>query len=968
MNTALASGENWLAGWTNRIILTIDHTKIASPLSNFPVLLHISTSSGIGLNDVSFVFNELNGNSKKIALTTSDGKTECYTEIEKWDVANKQAYLWVRVPSISNTLDTDLYLYYDKNHVDNNLMVGDTGSTPAQNVWDSNFVAVWHLAEIGNGTTGEYKDSTIHAHNGTGGAGVSSRTPTRVDTPTGYGQKFDGIDDYIEIPDHDDFSVDTTKDLTVSWSISPAVLNMDSSGRQQIRYMGKGGVADNLEWVCVLFNADSPDEPQYTKFYNFSPGGTYGAGSWEDGAIPVNTWVRLTGVSHQNSPTDGTVTIWRNGLYNKLICPYTAYSIDYANGTAPVRIGNWYGYPHNSDWFNGTIDEVRISNISRSLEWERASTYSENDNLLTFGVLNGQVPEVITGAASGITTNGATLNANFTGTDSNVTVSFEYGLTTSYGNTAAGIPPTMSSPGDFTAPITGLTSNTLYHYRAVAVGDSTANGNDRTFTTLATNNPPVLNTIGDKSVDEGQALTFTISATDPDGDSLTYSASNLPSWATFTPATRTFSWTPSSGQAGTYNNVSFQVSDGSLTDSEDITITVSGANNPPVAVNNTYTTNEDTALNRAAPGVLSNDTDADGDNLTAVKVSDPAHGALTLNSNGSFTYSPNANYNGTDSFTYRANDGQANSNTATVTITITAVNDTPVAVNDSYTTNEDTALNRAAPGVLSNDTDADGDNLTAVKVSDPAHGTLTLNSNGSFTYTPAANYNGTDSFTYRANDGQANSNTATVTITITAVNDPPVAVADTYSTNRNIVLNVAAPGVLGNDTDVEGSALTATKVTNPSHGSVTLNSDGSFTYTPTANYSGTDSFTYRANDGQANSNTVTVTITINAGNNAPVAVNDTYTTNEDTALNRAAPGVLSNDTDADGDNITAIKVSDPAHGTVTTEQLTVPSPIPRRPTITAPTLSPTGPMMVRLTPIRLPSRLPSTPVITRRWR
>ena len=86
--------------------------------------------------------------------------------------------------------------------------------------------------------------------------------------------------------------------------------------------------------------------------------------------------------------------------------------------------------------------------------------------------------------------------------------------------------------------------------------------------------------------------------------------------------------------------------------------------------------------------------------------------------------------------------------------------------------------------------------LTATKVSNPSHGTVTLNSNGSFTYTPSANYTGTDSFTYRANDGQANSNTATVTITINAVNDPPVAVNDAYSTNEDTVLNVAAPGVL----------------------------------------------------------------------------------------------------------------------------------------------------------------------------
>jgi VCBS repeat-containing protein len=260
--------------------------------------------------------------------------------------------------------------------------------------------------------------------------------------------------------------------------------------------------------------------------------------------------------------------------------------------------------------------------------------------------------------------------------------------------------------------------------------------------------------------------------------------------------------------------------------------------------------------------VLSNDTDVDGNTLTAIKVSDPTHGTVTLNSNGSFTYTPAANYSGTDSFTYRANDGQANSNTATVNVTITAVNDPPVAVNNVYSTSEDTVLNVAAPGVLSNDTDPDGDNLTAVKVSNPSHGTVTLNSNGSFTYTPTSNYNGTDSFTYRAGDGQANSNTATITITVTAVNDPPVAVIDAYSTGKDIILNVAAPGVLGNDTDVEGSTLTATKMSNPAHGTVTLNGNGSFTYTPSSGYTGTDSFTYRARDGQANSNTVTVKITI----------------------------------------------------------------------------------------------------------
>ncbi|MGD0795108.1 MAG: cadherin-like domain-containing protein, partial [Dehalococcoidales bacterium] len=350
-----------------------------------------------------------------------------------------------------------------------------------------------------------------------------------------------------------------------------------------------------------------------------------------------------------------------------------------------------------------------------------------------------------------------------------------------------------------------------------------------------------------------------------------------------------------------------------------VTITITAVNYPPVAVNDAYTTNENIALTVAAPGVLANDTDPDGDNITAVKVTDPAHGTLTLNSNGSFTYTPAAYYNGTDSFTYKANDGQANSNTATVTITITAVNYPPVAVNDAYTTSQNTALTvTAAMGVLSNDTDADGDTLTAIKVTDPTHGTVTLNSNGSFTYTPTTGYTGSDSFTYKANDGKADSNTATVTITVTAVNHAPVAVNDAYTTSQNTALTVAAKGVLSNDTDADGDSLTAVKVSDPSHGTLTLNSNGSFTYTPTTGYTGSDSFTYKANDGKADSNTATVTITITAVNHAPVAVNDAYTTSQNTALTvTAAMGVLSNDTDADGDTLTAIKVTDPTHGTVT---------------------------------------------------
>jgi VCBS repeat-containing protein len=186
----------------------------------------------------------------------------------------------------------------------------------------------------------------------------------------------------------------------------------------------------------------------------------------------------------------------------------------------------------------------------------------------------------------------------------------------------------------------------------------------------------------------------------------------------------------------------------------------------PWAVSDTYSTDEDTALSVAAPGVLGNDSVVDGNALTAVLVSGPASGTLTLDAEGSFTYTPNPNFNGSDSFTYKANDGTTNSNVATVTITVNAVN-APVAVNDAYSTAQNTTLNVAAPEVLGNDSDVDSQSLTAALVSGPAHGALTLNANGSFSYTPAASYSGLDSFTYKANDGAADSNVATMTITVT---------------------------------------------------------------------------------------------------------------------------------------------------------------------------------------------------------
>jgi len=194
----------------------------------------------------------------------------------------------------------------------------------------------------------------------------------------------------------------------------------------------------------------------------------------------------------------------------------------------------------------------------------------------------------------------------------------------------------------------------------------------------------------------------------------------------------------------------------------------------------------------------------------------------------------------------------------------TSSNRAPAAADDPFSTNEDTALNRTAPGVLGNDTDLDCNSLTITLVNNVSHGTLVLNADGSFTYTPAANYNGSDSFTYKAYDGSLYSNTATVTITVNAVNDAPAAPTGgaAYSTDENAVLNQVAPGVLGNATDIDGNPLTAVLVSDVSHGTLVLNADGSFTYTPAAGFTGSDSFTCKAHDGTADSSVFTVTIEV----------------------------------------------------------------------------------------------------------
>jgi VCBS repeat-containing protein len=397
-----------------------------------------------------------------------------------------------------------------------------------------------------------------------------------------------------------------------------------------------------------------------------------------------------------------------------------------------------------------------------------------------------------------------------------------------------------------------------------------------------------------------------------------------------------------------------------------VSITVSGVNHPPVAVDDTASTANDAKL--TGPSVLANDTDADGDKLTVDQLNGSSSlsgtsakgAAVTLNSDGTYSYDPTGSatlqaiprgQTTTDTFTYRASDGHGGTATATVTVTVVGVaNHPPVANPDSYAVDNGVLLtvSSASSGVLANDTDPDLDSLTIDRLngtggtapftSTSAKGAaVTLNSDGSFAYDPTGSatlqavprgQTTTDTFTYRVSDGHGGTTTTTVTITVTgAVNHPPIATPDAYAVTNNAAFHQdAAGGVLANDTDLDRDTLSVDQLngaggtapftaTTGKGATIALNADGSFSYDPTGSatlqaiprgQTTTDTFTYRANDGHGGTATATVTITVTgAVNHLPVAIADAYAANNDAVLSQGpASGVLANDTDADADTLT----------------------------------------------------------------
>jgi signal peptidase I len=359
----------WLSSWKYRLQMTLDHNDVTSNLSNFSTLIYLFSSSGINGADVTNIFNEVGSNNKKIAVTTSDGITQCYVEIEKWDSVSKKAWLWVKVPSISTTTDTVLYIYYDSSQQDNTAYVGDPGSVTAQNVWESNFKAVLHLPE----TSGTQYDSTPNSNNGTPQGGVAQGAAGKVDGA----DTFDGTSGYLNYGLTASLNFGTNSPFTYEgW-----VKTTESYGAiiSQRHGTDDGAVID----ICVGYDGAVRSagrlmglvrQSSSSSGYARVTGPIVNDGNWHYFTLTRNSGntieLFVDGISQgtaSGSASGGAITTNLRALGSERRWVQVGY------GTADDR------------YLSGAVDEVRISNTQRSAAWIKTSYESERDHFVSWG-------------------------------------------------------------------------------------------------------------------------------------------------------------------------------------------------------------------------------------------------------------------------------------------------------------------------------------------------------------------------------------------------------------------------------------------------------------------------------------------------------------------------------------------------------------------------------------------------------
>ena len=406
------------------------------------------------------------------------------------------------------------------------------------------------------------------------------------------------------------------------------------------------------------------------------------------------------------------------------------------------------------------------------------------------------------------------------------------------------------------------------------------------------------------TTNEDTAIDGTINATDVDGDSLSYSIANgdEPKHGTVTlRADGTFTYVPGKDYNG-QDSFTVTIDDGNGgTTTSVVSLDVTPINDIPVTADQSKVTDEDQSVSGKIVA-----TDVDGDKLTYTIQGRVDHGSLLLNTvTGEYTYTPNKDYNGTDTFTIRVYDPSGAYADSVVNVTINPVNDAPVSGPSSISTDEDTPIDGK---IIARDVDGDTLTYSIENGNGPQHGAVTLNADGTYTYQPAKDFNGSDAFTVTISDGNGGTTTSVVSVTVKPVNDAPVTADQSKVTDED--QSVSGQIVAS---DVDGDKLTYVIQAGVDHGSLLLNTvTGEYTYTPNKDFHGTDTFTIRVYDPKLGYADSVVSITVNPVNDAPVANDDSVTTLEDTAV---TIDVLANDTDVDGDSL-LISGANAGHGSV----------------------------------------------------
>ena len=411
-----------------------------------------------------------------------------------------------------------------------------------------------------------------------------------------------------------------------------------------------------------------------------------------------------------------------------------------------------------------------------------------------------------------------------------------------------------------------------------------------TLNVLPVNDPPTALS-ANWEVTEDTATQISLTGSDPDGDTLTFSILSQPQHGKLTGTAPNLVYTPDANYSGA-DAFTFTAADPSaLSAIGSISIAVRAVNDPPTALSANWEVTEDTATQISLTG-----SDPDDDTLTFSILSQPQHGKLTGTA-PNLIYTPNANYSGADAFTFSAADPSALSAIGSISIAVRAVNDPPTALSANWEVTVDTATPISLTG-----SDPDGDTLTFSILSQPQHGKLTGTA-PNLIYTPDANYSGADAFTFAAADPSALSATGSISIAVRAVNDPPTALSANWEVTEDTATQISLTG-----SDPDGDTLTFSILSQPQHGKLTGTAPN-LVYTPDANYSGADAFTFTAADPAALSATGSVTIAVLAVNDPPEPQNDAFVRNANASKTIYFSELLANDKDPDADVLTVNSVS-----------------------------------------------------------